>query len=131
MILCGQKKQYLRSGLKMDKKKFEKMMKEMKLQKGHYYIILTDMDEDKFNMIAYDTTGRQYKDESDHTVGSITHEGVVALLRNKGDDIFNYGMGELSMQYAGKRLFNQAPDDTGQNIEYKDNAIKVDFTSEH
>ena len=31
----------------MDKKKFEKMMKEMKLQKGHYYIILTDMDEDK------------------------------------------------------------------------------------
>ena len=105
-------------------------MKEMKLQKGHYYVILTDIDEDKFNMIAYDTTGNKYNDESDHTVGGITHEGLVALLRNRGDDIFNYGMGELSMQHAGKRLFSKFPSDTGKNIEYKDNVIQVDFGNE-
>jgi hypothetical protein len=115
----------------MDEKKIHKMLKSMKLQKGHYYVIITDIDDDKFNMVAYDTTGRKYHDEGDHSVGSITHEGLVALLRNRGDDIFNYGMGELSMQYASKRLFSELPDDTGQKIEYKDNVIKVDFTSEH
>ena len=60
----------------MDEKELKKKMKEMNLQKGHYYIILSDLDEDKFNMIAYDTTGNTYDSESDHTVGSITHEGL-------------------------------------------------------
>jgi hypothetical protein len=115
----------------MDEKELKKKMKEMNLQKGHYYIILSDLDEDKFNMIAYDTTGNTYDSESDHTVGSITHEGLVALLRHRGDDIFNVGMGELSIKYATQRLFDEVHDDTGKKIEYKDNIIKVDFGSEH
>ena len=51
MIFVGQKKQYLRSGLRMNEKELKKKMKEMNLQKGHYYIILTDIDEDKYDCI--------------------------------------------------------------------------------
>ena len=57
-----------------------KFAKKMNLQKGHYYIILTDVGDDKFKMSAYDTTEKQYKSEADHSVGSIIHEGLVGLL---------------------------------------------------
>ena len=125
MILCGQKKQYLRSGLKMDEKEVKKRMKDFDLKKGHYYLILTDMGNEKFEMMAYDTTNKTYKSERDHSVASVMHEGLVGLLQTKGEDLYNFGMSELSFQYTTGRLFDQISEET--KPKYKDNVIEVDF----
>jgi len=101
--------------------------KKMNLQKGHYYIILTDVGDDKFKMSAYDTTEKQYKSETDHSVGSIIHEGLVGLLMGKSEEVFNFGTSELAYNYVSKRMFGEVLDEEGKTIKYKDNVIKVDF----
>lgn len=130
MILCGQKKQYLRSGLKMDEKEVKKRMKDFDLKKGHYYLILTDMGDEKFEMMAYDTTSREYKNEKDHSVASVMHEGLIGLLQTKGEDLYNFGMSELAFRYTTGRLFDEVIEETKEQTKYKDNIIEVDFGSE-
>ena len=123
----GQKSQYLWSGLKMDEDEIREFVKKMNLQKGHYYIILTDVGDDKFKMSAYETTGNKYENETDHSVGSIIHEGLVGLLTGKSEEVFNFGMSELAFNYTSKRIFGEIEDENGEKIKYKDNVIKVDF----
>ena len=127
----GQKNQYLRSGSKMDENEIKEFVKKMQLQKGHYYIILTDVGDDKFKMSAYDTTGNKYESEMDHSVGSVIHEGLVGILTGKSEEVFNFGMSELAFNYTSKRIFGEVLDEEGEKIKYKDNVIKVDFGSKH
>ena len=115
----------------MDEDEIKEFVKQMHLQKGHYYIILTDVGDDKFKMSAYDTTGNKYETEMDHTVGSVMHEGLVGLLTGKTEEVFNFGMSELTYNYTTKRIFGEIEDETGEKIKYKDNVIKVDFGSKH
>jgi len=131
MTSGGQRSRYLWSGLKMDEDEIKEFVKQMHLQKGHYYIILTDVGDDKFKMSAYDTTGNKYETEMDHTVGSVMHEGLVGLLTGKTEEVFNFGMSELAYNYTTKRIFGEIEDETGEKIKYKDNVIKVDFGSKH
>ena len=109
----------------MDDKELKKKMKQFDLKKGHYYLILTDMGNDRFEMMAYDTTNKTYKSERDHSVASVMHEGLVGLLQTKGEDLYNFGMSELSFQYTTGRLFDQIVEET--KPKYKDNVIEVDF----
>ena len=67
----------------MDEDEIVEFVKKMDLKKGHYYIILTDVGDDKFKMHAYDTTGNKYENEMDHSVGSVIHEGLVGILTGK------------------------------------------------
>ena len=83
MTSDGQRSQYLWSGLKMDEDEIKEFVKQMHLQKGHYYIILTDVGDDKFKMSAYDTTGNKYETEMDHTVGSVMHEVLLGYSPGK------------------------------------------------
>jgi len=131
MTSGGQKNQYLRSGSKMDENEIKEFVKKMQLQKGHYYIILTDVGDDKFKMSAYDTTGNKYESEMDHSVGSVIHEGLVGILTGKSEEVFNFGMSELAFNYTSKRIFGEVLDEEGEKIKYKDNVIKVDFGSKH
>jgi len=127
MTSGGQRSQYLWSGLKMDEDEIREFVKKMQLQKGHYYIILTDVGDDKFKMSAYDTTGNKYENEMDHSVGSVIHEGLVGILTGKSEEVFNFGMSELAFNYTSKRIFGEVLDEEGEKIKYKDNVIKVDF----
>lgn len=115
----------------MDENEIKEFVKKMNLQKGHYYIILTDVGDDKFKMSAYDTTGNRYENEMDHTVGSVIHEGLVGLLTGKSEEVFNFGMSELAFNYTSKRIFGEVLDEEGKKIKYKDNVIKVDFGNKH
>ena len=81
-----ERSQYLWSGLKMDEDEIIEFVKKMDLKKGHYYIILTDVGDDKFKMHAYDTTGNKYENEMDHSVGSVIHEGLVGILTGKSEE---------------------------------------------
>ena len=91
----------------MDDKELKKKMKQFDLKKGHYYLILTDMGNDRFEMMAYDTTSNKYKSERDHSVASVMHEGLVGLLQTKGEELYYFGMYELSFQYKTGRLFDK------------------------
>ena len=131
MTSDGQRSQYLWSGLKMDEDEIREFVKKMQLQKGHYYIILTDVGDDKFKMSAYDTTGNKYENEMDHSVGSVIHEGLVGLLTGKSEEVFNFGMSELALTIQAKEYLAKSYNEEGEKIKYKDNVIKVDFGNKH
>ena len=84
---------------------------------------------DKFKMMAYDTTGKEHKNETDHSVASVIHEGLVGLLTTKGEDLFNFGFSELAYRYTTGRMFDEILDevDKQKEIKYRDNVIEVDF----
>ena len=113
----------------MAKDDIEDFIEKMGLAKGNYYIILQDVGDDKFKMMAYDTTGKEHKKETDHSVASVMHEGLVTLLTTKGEDLFNFGFSELAYRYTTGRMFDEILDevDKQKDIKYRDNVIEVDL----
>ena len=83
-------------------------------------------------MLAYDTTGKEHKRETDHSVASVMHEGLVTLLTTKGEDLFNFGFSELAYRYTTGRMFDEILDevDKQKEIKYRDNVIEVDFSKQ-
>ena len=112
-----------------DKKKYMKEM--MSLEKNKYYVIISELPEDQFHLVAYDTTGKEYKTFEDHSVASIMHEGVMALLRRRGDEVFRCGESEIEFNFAAKELQIEYQDETGEKLDMPENVIKVDFGKEH
>ena len=112
-----------------DKKKNMKEM--MSLEKDKYYVIISELPDDQFHLVAYDTTGKEYKTFEDHSVASIMHEGVMALLRRRGDEVFRCGESEIEFNFAAKELKIEYQDETGEKLDMPENVIKVDFGKEH
>ena len=112
----------------MKKKDMDTMMS---LEKDKYYIIISELPDDQFHLVAYDTTGKKYKTFDDHSVASIMHEGVMALLRRQGDEVFRCGESEIEFNFAAKEIQLQYQDKTGEKLDIPDNVIKVDFGKEH
>ena len=112
----------------MKKKDMDTMMT---LEKDKYYVIISELPDDQFHLVAYDTTGREYKTFEDHSVASIMHEGVMALLRRRGDEVFRCGESEIEFNFAAKELKIQYEDETGEKLDMPENVIKVDFGKEH
>ncbi len=102
----------------------------MSLEKDKYYIIISELPDDQFHLVAYDTTGKKYKTFEDHSVASIMHEGVMALLRRRGDEVFRCGESEIEFNFAAKELQIQYQDETGDKLDIPENVIKVDFGKE-
>ena len=112
----------------MKKKDIDTMMT---LEKDKYYVIISELPDDQFHLVAYDTTGREYKTFEDHSVASIMHEGVMALLRRRGDEVFRCGESEIEFNFAAKELQIEYQDETGEKLDMPENVIKVDFGKEH
>ena len=112
----------------MKKKDIDTMMT---LEKDKYYVIISELPDDQFHLVAYDTTGREYKTFEDHSVASIMHEGVMALLRRRGDEVFRCGEAEIEFNFATKELQIEYQDETGEKLDMPENVIKVDFGKEH
>ena len=112
----------------MKKKDMDTMMT---LEKDKYYVIISELPDDQFHLVAYDTTGKEYKTFEDHSVASIMHEGVMALLRRRGDEVFRCGESEIEFNFAAKELQIEYQDETGEKLDMPENVIKVDFGKEH
>jgi len=102
----------------------------MSLEKDKYYIVISELPDDQFHLVAYDTTGKEYKTFDDHSVASIMHEGMMALLRRRGDEVFRCGESEIEFNFAAKELQVQYQDETGEKLDMPENVIKVDFGKE-
>ena len=112
----------------MKKKDIDTMMT---LEKDKYYVIISELPDDQFHLVAYDTTGKEYKTFENHSVASIMHEGVMALLRRRGDEVFRCGESEIEFNFAAKELQIEYQDETGEKLDIPENVIKVDFGKEH
>ena len=112
----------------MKKKDVDTMMT---LEKDKYYVIISELPDDQFHLVAYDTTGKEYKTFENHSVASIMHEGVMALLRRRGDEVFRCGESEIEFNFAAKELQIEYQDETGEKLDMPENVIKVDFGKEH
>ena len=112
----------------MKKKDMDTMMT---LEKDKYYVIISELPDDQFHLVAYDTTGKEYKTFENHSVASIMHEGVMALLRRRGDEVFRCGESEIEFNFAAKELQIEYQDETGEKLDMPENVIKVDFGKEH
>ena len=112
----------------MKKKDIDTMMT---LEKDKYYVIISELPDDQFHLVAYDTTGKEYKTFEDHSVASIMHEGVMALLRRRGDEVFRCGEAEIEFNFSAKELQIEYQDETGEKLDMPENVIKVDFGKEH
>ena len=108
----------------MKKKDIDTMMT---LEKDKYYVIISELPDDQFHLVAYDTTGKEYKTFENHSVASIMHEGVMALLRRRGDEVFRCGESEIEFGFAAKDLKIEYQQDTGEMLDIPENVIKVDF----
>ena len=102
----------------------------MSLEKDKYYVIISELPDDQFHLVAYDTTGKKYKTFEDHTVASIMHEGVMALLRRRGDEVFRCGEAEIEFNFSAKELQIEYQDETGEKLDLPENVVKVDFGKE-
>ena len=111
----------------MKKKDIDTMMT---LEKDKYYVIISELPDDQFHLVAYDTTGKKYKTFEDHTVASIMHEGVMALLRRRGDEVFRCGEAEIEFNFSAKELQIEYQDETGEKLDLPENVVKVDFGKE-
>jgi hypothetical protein len=102
----------------------------MSLEKDKYYVIISELPDDQFHLVAYDTTGKKYKTFEDHTVASIMHEGVMALLRRRGDEVFRCGEAEIEFNFSAKELQIEYQDETGEKLDLPENVVKIDFGKE-
>jgi|TARA_R110000823_G_scaffold9603_2_gene33344 hypothetical protein len=103
----------------------------MTLEKNKYYIVLSEMPDDKFHMVAYDTTGKKYETHEDHSVASIMHEGLLALLRKRGEEVFRCGEAEIEFNFVANEMAVDYLDETGERLDMFENVIRVDFGKEH
>ena len=74
----------------------------MSLEKNKYYVIISESPDAQFYLQAFDKTGKKYETFEDHSVASIMHEGVMALLRRRGDEVFRCGESEIEFNFAAK-----------------------------
>ena len=102
----------------------------MSLEKDKYYVIISELPDDQFHLVAYDTTGKKYKTFEDHTVASIMHEGVMALLRRRGDEVFRCGEAEIEFNFSAKELQIEYQDETGEKLDLPEYVVKIDFGKE-
>lgn len=112
-------------------KEMKKKDKLISLEKDKYYIVLSELPDDQFHLVAYDTTNKKYRDFDDHSVASIMHEGLMALLRRRGDEVFRCGESEIEFNFAAEELKIEYEDETVEKLDMPENVIKIDFGKEH
>ena len=61
---------------------------------------------------------------------SIMHEGVMALLRRRGDEVFRCGEAEIEFNFSAKELQIEYQDETGEKLDLPENVVKIDFGKE-
>jgi len=108
----------------------EKQMEVASLLPEKYYLILNHQDEDSFGMTAYDTTTGDTVDAEHVPAGMVTLNGLIELLENDFDRVWDAGMARLSfisLAQSFKFESDEANESVDKVIDREDNVVKVDF----
>ena len=107
----------------IDESDFEKAS----LMPNRWYMILRKLDEESFQVSAYDTTTEE--DEEFYEAGTIVINGMMELLESDFDRVMEAGLARLAFDNVKEKLLNEVNDDDGPTVKHEDgtNIVKIDF----
>jgi len=110
----------------------ETHLESVSLLPNRYYIILRERDDDTFSMAAYETTPKPDDPDDDwFTPAGIAQLGLITILRDNTDYVFEKGFEALEHQTLAEAMFDVSDPDSEvarAAKEYIDsNVVKVDF----
>ena len=108
----------------------KQQMEVASLLPDRYYMILNSNDEDSFSMTAYDTTQDKTFDIEEIPAGMVALNGLIELLENDFDRVWDAGMARLSFISVAQALKFEAEEEESKIdkiLERENNILKVDF----
>ena len=131
MVSRGLKVVYLKIGLQMaDEREFEKAS----LLPERWYIILSRVNDETFNLTAYDTTTIIEDDVEDDFMdaGFVAQQGLMELLQNDFDRVMKAGMARIAFYDVADSIMDDIKEEIDSMDEPKilskeENVVKVDF----
>ena len=131
MVSRGLKVAYPKIGLQMaDEREFEKAS----LLPEKWYIILSRVDDETFNMTAYDTTTIIEDDVEDDFMdaGFVAQQGLMELLQNDFDRVMKAGMARIAFYDIAEDIMEEIKEeidnlDEPKILSKEENVVKVDF----
>ena len=131
MVSRGLKVAYPKIGLQMaDEREFEKAS----LLPERWYIILSRVNDETFNMTAYDTTTIIEEEEDDDYMdaGFVAQQGLMELLQNDFDRVMKAGMARIAFYDMAEDIMEEIKEeidnlDEPKILSKEENVVKVDF----
>jgi len=130
MVSRGLKVTYPKIGLQMaDEREFEKAS----LLPERWYIIMSKVNDETFNMTAYDTTTALEEEDDDYMdAGFVAQQGLMELLQNDFDTVMKAGMARIAFYDVAESLMEDIKDeidniDEPRILSKEENVVKVDF----
>jgi len=107
----------------IDESEFEKAS----LMPNRWYIILRKIDEESFQVSAYDTTTDD--DEEFYEAGTIVTNGMMELLESDFDRVMEAGLARLAFENVKEKILDEVDNDNGPTVKHEDgtNIVKIDF----
>jgi hypothetical protein len=107
----------------IDEGEFEKAT----LMPNRWYIILRKIDEESFQVSAYDTTTDD--DEEFYEAGTIVTNGMMELLESDFDRVMEAGLARLAFENVKEKMLDEVDNDNGPVVKHEDgtNIVKIDF----
>ena len=96
-----------------------------------WYVILKRVDDETFNMTAYDTT--KYDENSeDMEAGFVAQQGLIELLHNDFDRVIKAGTTRIALFDVAESIKDEIQgeldlDDEPKVLSIENNVVKVDF----
>jgi hypothetical protein len=113
-----------------DEREFEKAS----LLPERWYIILSRVNDETFNMTAYDTTTILEEEEDDDYMdaGFVAQQGLMELLQNDFDRVMKAGMARIAFYDVAESIMEDIKDeidniDEPRILSKEENVVKVDF----
>ena len=129
IVSRGPKVTYPKIGLQMaDEREFEKAS----LLPERWYIIMSKVDDETFNMTAYDTT-IEYEENDDYMdAGFVAQQGLMELLQNDLDRVMKAGMARIAFYDMADSIMEDIKEevdnvDESKILSKEQNVVKVDF----
>ena len=126
MVSRGLKVTYPKIGLQMaDEREFEKAS----LLPERWYIIMSKVNDETFNMTAYDTTTALEEEDDDYMdAGFVAQQGLMELLQNDFDTVMKAGMARIAFYDVAESIMEEIDSvDESRILSKEENVVKVDF----
>ena len=108
-----------------DDVEIQKQVEMMSLLPDRYYIILKPFDEENFTLTAYDTTDKTYEDDSDYNPAMIIQEGIMEVVREDLEDVYDKGAASIKFKLAAETMIEEVEEEL--KSQHGSNVIKVNF----
>ena len=110
-----------------DEREFEKAS----LLPERWYIILSRVNDETFNLTAYDTTTIIEDDAEDDDymdAGFVAQQGLMELLQNDFDRVMKAGMARIAFYDVAESIMEEIDNiDEPKILSREENVVKVDF----